>query len=217
MLIIPVIIIILAVVVSLLRLRLKAEISSGERLVAVLVGRSGAVWNFMTGTGEIRLFGWRLKRFPISAEAPSEAGREREATERKPAGEKKVRRRSLRDGLQLLPSVGRALWRYGLGLLQAVTVERLEADIEGGFEEPHLTGQAYGFYQAAYGVAPAVVSRVRYRPDWSGASFAGSAGIAVAIPLYRLMYRTLVLLWELPLRKILKLAIGTKEGVQDGQ
>ncbi|RME19837.1 MAG: hypothetical protein D6800_13800 [Candidatus Zixiibacteriota bacterium] len=117
----------------------------------------------------------------------------------------------------MLPSVATALWHYGLGLLRAVRVERLEADIEGGFEEPHLTGQVYGFYQAAYGVAPAVVSRVRYRPDWSGASFDGSAGVAVAIPLYRLFYQTVVLLWELPLRKIVKLAIGTKEGVQDGQ
>ncbi|MCP4684479.1 MAG: hypothetical protein GY867_03425 [bacterium] len=103
-----------------------------------------------------------------------------------------------------------------MDLLRASIIEQAEGEIEGGFDSPDLTGQAYGFYSAAMGAAPALAGRFRYVPDWTGASFSGAARLTVALPMYRLAARTTVLIWRLPIRKIVKLAIGEKGGVQDG-
>jgi len=62
-----------------------------------------------------------------------------------------------------------------------------------------------------------VVGRVQFIPDWIGPSFSGTARVSVAIPVYKLLLRTIVLTYRLPLRDLLKLAIRKKKGVSDVQ
>ena len=115
----------------------------------------------------------------------------------------------------ILPECLKALGVYTISLLQAAIVERAEAEIEAGFEHPQHTGQLFGYYQAVVGAVPAL-GRVQYIPVWSGRSFGGSADFSVAWPMYRLLWQTTVLLFRLPVMKIVKLAIGSKEGAKDG-
>jgi hypothetical protein len=135
-------------------------------------------------------------------------------------GTKKSKRRGhwgqWQEFLPLLPKCAKALHGYSFGILRSIIVEELQAEIEAGFDSPDLTGLTFGYYQAALAAAPGVVGRVEYRPDWTGASFSGQARGSVALPLYRLLGRSIVLVYQLPLREILKLAIGRRRGGQDG-
>ncbi len=205
-------IVLIVVAVMLLRFRIRLDLSKEHRLLFVGLGRSGHEHDFASGTGTVRLFGLNIKSIKPEREKP----KDKPKPAKKPKVKKKsTRRRSIADMLRVVPSVGRAVTGYFYSLLKSFTVEKLEGEIEAGFETPDLTGQAYGFYQAAVGAVPGIAGRLRYIPDWEGPSFSGAAKVSVAIPLYRVFVRTIVLIFKLPLRDLIKLAIGTKKGDQD--
>jgi hypothetical protein len=216
-------IIVLLGALLLARLRLRLEISDDRKLLFVGLGRTGPEYDFRTGRGVFRLFGFRTREFVLARgkksvkEEIKEAVRQEKAEEAKTKKAKPKRKRSIKDIAAIVPQSLKALGRYLLGLMKSAVVEQAEGEIEAGFEEPHLTGQLFGYYQAALGVAPSLVGRVAYVPDWSGASFSGAVRCAVAWPVYRLAWQTTLLVFRLPVTKIVKLAIGTKEGVQDGK
>lgn len=199
--------------ILLLKLRVRFELGSGRRILFVGLGRSGSEIDFTERVQTIRLFGWALWSSPMKAADESEIPPD---DKKKTKRRRKGRVRSIREMLAAVPEISRAMWRYSIGLLKSIVVEELEAEIEGGFEAVDLTGQVFGYYQAALAAAPGVMGRVRYTPDWTGASFDGKARVAVALPLYRLVMCTLTLIYQLPLRRLVKLAIGKKRGGQDG-
>ena len=206
--------IILAVLVCLLFLRVRVRLvvkGRSRRLLFVGLGQSGADLDFIGKRGTLKVAGLGIKRFEIGKEAPDKP---KKKPKEKPA---RKRHRSVIDIIKAVPQSARALGAFGLGLLKSVVVEEAEGRIEAGFDQPDLTGITFGYYQAALATAPSLVGRVQYLPDWTGASFSGSMRVAVAIPLYKIGWRTIILLWQLPLRKLWKVAIGTKRGDQDGQ
>ena len=208
---------VLIVALLVLRLRLRLEISSDRKLLFAGLGQTGPEFDFRSRTGVVRLFGLRTKQFRLGGRKPEKKEREADKArraEKKPP--KAKRKRSPKEIVKILPQCLRALGKYLLGLLKAAIVEQAEGEIEAGFDAPHLTGELFGFYQAALAAAPGVVGRVRYIPDWTGQSFSGSVRCSVAWPVYKLIWQTTLLVFRLPVRKIIKLAIGTKEGVQDG-
>ncbi len=227
--------------ITLLRLRCRFEVAPDSRLVFVGLGRSGVELDFKTRQQVFKLFGISVKTSPMeSPEDPldesgapqlavesesdidSHVGRSDTAQEEIDANRKtrtaksKRRVRRWQDILPLIPKCAKALQAYSFGILRSIVVEELQAEIEAGFESPDLTGMTYGYYQAALAAAPGVVSHVEYRPDWTGASFSGRARGSVALPLYRLIYRSAALIWQLPLRDLIRLAIGKQRGGQDG-
>lgn len=208
-----IIIALLFAAILLLRLRVRFELGGGRRILFVGLGRSGSELNFTERVQTIRLFGWTLWSGPMKAADESEIPPD----DKKKTKRKKPRRvRPVREMIEAVPAISSAMWHYSIGLLKSVIVEELEAEIEAGFEAVDLTGQVFGYYQAALAAAPGVMGRVRYTPDWTGASFDGKARVAVALPLYRLVMCTLTLIYQLPLRRLVKLAIGKKRGGQDG-
>jgi hypothetical protein len=221
-------IIVLVTALLLTRLRLRLEVSDDRRLLFVGLGRTGPELDFRTKRGVLRLFGFRIGEFAIRRgekkvadeikKAIEEAAGDRAApTKEKAKKAKRKRKRSIRDIVAVVPQSLRAVGKYFLGLVKAAVVEQAEGEIEAGFASPDLTGQVYGYYQAALGVAPALVGRVAYTPIWTGPSFSGVVRCAVAWPVYRIVWQTTLLVFRLPVTKIIKLAIGTKEGVQDGK
>ena len=100
------------------------------------------------------------------------------------------------------------LWKI---LLKSIIVEELSGTIKAGFDSPCLTGQIFGYYQAVVGAVPSMAGRVIYIPVWDEELFEVSFKASVAIPLYKIVYRTMILIIKLPLREIIKLAIGKKE------
>ena len=204
----------LVVAVSILRLRVRFELAENRRLLCLTIGRSGPEIDLSTRQGSLRLFGREIGKFKLKEKKPEV---KRAEVKEKPPPEKAKRTRSLRDILRVLPQCAKPLGVYLITLLKATAVEELEGEIKAGFAQPDLTGMTFGYYQAALAAVPSVVGRIDYIPDWDGASFSGSARISVALPLYRLIYRTVILLVRLPLRKLVKLAIGEKKGAEDGK
>ncbi len=199
----------------LLRLRLRAQWGTKRRLVFVGLGRSGPEVDLAKKMGAFKMFGITLKRFSLKSEPEKE-----DETKKKPKAKKarKPRRqRSWSQVRELVPVVARESGSFLKRILSAVVIEELQGEVRAGFDSPSDTGTAYGYYQAAVAAAPSVVGRVRFEPVWEGASFAGSAKVAVALPLYKLVWRIIVLALRLPLREIYKLAIGTRKGGHDVQ
>jgi hypothetical protein len=199
-----------------LRIHLKLEISGDRRLLFAGLGRTGPEFDFVGKRGAIRLFGFSISTFDLGKKKAREpAPTVRTEKPAKKGAPKAKRLRPLRSIIAIVPQCSRALWRYFTGLLKAAMVEEAEADIQAGFDSPDLTGYLFGYYQAAMATVPLVGSRVRYTPDWTGASFSGVARLSLAMPLYRLAWLTFWLVLSLPVMKIIKLAIGRKKGVTD--
>ena len=202
-----------------LRIRVRARLDSEHRLLFVGLGRSGPEMDFVRQEGVFKLFGMTIKHFKM--------GEEEEQPEEKPVEQpekaKKARKKpgrirrlgSGREAIDFALVVIKATWKYLVGTVKSLIVEQLEGEIEGGFDSPHLTGEAYGYYHALMGAVPALAGRFNYIPDWNGPSLTGSLRVSVALPLYRFAYQTLRYWLRLPLRKIIKLAIGEKKGEQD--
>lgn len=216
MLYVILIIVLLMAAVTLLRIRIRFELTPDRRLLFVGLGRTGHEQDFVARVGRIKLFGVAVKT--ISGVEKKEAEPEKKPDrEKKPKKKKPGRKRSMGQLLGVVPGVLSAVGNYMWSLVKSIKVEELHGEIVAGFDSPDATGQAFGYYQAALAMAPSVVGRVQFRPDWTGQSFGGSARVALAIPLYRIILRTIVLIFKLPLRKLIKLAIGKKKGDQDVQ
>ena len=210
------IVIVLFAAFLLVRLRVRVEISPERRTLFVGLGRTGPEVDFINREIRIRLSGFSVKRF--SLDHPERHAKivapEKRLTPRAAKDTKPSRRRSVSMALQALPQGLNAMWKYFVGLLKATIIERAEGEIEAGFSAPHITGQVYGCYQMALAAVPALAGRFQFVPVWTGPSFSGRLNVCIAWPVYRLAWQTALLVWRLPKRKLYKLAIGEKKGVQ---
>lgn len=209
---------------TLLRLRVRFEVGQDGRWLFVGLGRSGLRLDYIHKQREWQLWGHTMRREPLTArktsKAPAETTKSKDETDPGKADtetSRNKRRIPWQEALQLAPAVVSALWSSSLELLRSLIVEQLQAEVEGGFEEPDLTGMAFGYYQAALAAAPGLVSHVGYTPVWTEAGFVGQARGSIALPLYRLILVSVRMAWRLPLRQLIKLAIGNRKGVQDGE
>jgi hypothetical protein len=207
---------ILGVAVMLLRVRLRLELSPERRILFVGLGRTGPEFDFIKREGVLKLFGLRLSRFNLEKRPPvpqpkKPAPYPRDESSVSPSR----RRRSVKLVLQTVSQSLSAFWKYAVGIMKATIIEQAEAEIEIGFDTPDVTGQVFGYYQAALAVAPGLFSRVLFVPNWTNRTFSGSARLSLAWPVYRLLWQTTLLVWRLPKRNIYRLAIGERKGVRD--
>lgn len=175
------------IIFSLFRFRVRLNLTQESKTIFVGVGNTGITTDLKLGTGSFSLAGFKFrpKPFKWKFKAPQAA-------------------------LKAIPKMVRAFWNYTFSILKCVTIEQLEGEINAGLGEPHLTGYAFGFYQAALAGIPGASQRFRFNPDWTGASFDGRFNAAVSIPIYRIIYRSIVLVFQLPFRELIKMAIGRK-------
>jgi len=216
-----IVLIIIAVIGILLfvRIRLRMEFTPDQRWLFAGLGRTGIKHDFISTDTTILWCGLPVRKKSPKGKKPVDADqktkdRAKIVSRKKPRSDGR-RERSKRQIAWVIKRSIPALWKYGIGLLRSIIVEQLEARVAGGFDSPHLTGQVFGYYQAALATAPSVVGRVQYDPDFTGASLSGTAKASVALPLHQLLLRTVILVAELPLREIVRLAIGKKKGDSD--
>lgn len=233
-----ILIIILMAIIALLLLRIRVRYVNqpGEHTLFAGLGRSGMLNDYTNQEQRFMLFGWTISRGSLEeddeareikllkkaqkkarkaekAKAKAEKARAKaeKAKTEAPEKEKPERKRRLSDVIEVIVKSQRAVRQFIMGMLRSLVVEELEGEVHAGLPEPDQTGMAYGYYQAALGAMPGVVGRVNFIPDWTGMSFNASGRAAVALPVYRLVGRTLKLAWSLPKMKIIRVAIGKKQ------
>ncbi len=204
--------IIIIALTLLLKIRLKLQLEEMHKIAFFGLGRSGVSYDFISHRIVLQLFGKKVKE--LSTESETEKVEKVRKTTK--ISDKPKRVRPLADILKLIPKSSQAFYKYTISILKDIIVEELEGQVSGGFDSPDITGQLFGYYQAAYYAVPSVVGRVQYYPNWVEASFDANLKASVAIPLYKIMYRSIILFFSLPLRDILKITIGRKERSHDG-
>lgn len=209
------ILLIIITLILLLKIRLKLRLEDQHKTAFFGLGRSGLSYDFISHRLLVQLFGKQIKE--LSSQTKTEKkSKEKKAIEKTAKKQKPKRIRPIKDFINLIPKSSKALYSYSVSLLKSIIVEELEGQVSGGFDSPDVTGQFYGYYQAAYYAVPSVVGRVQYQPNWTEASFDADLRASVAIPLYKIMYRSIILFFSLPLRDIIKITIGRKERSHDG-
>lgn len=181
------VIFLLAAIALLMRLRVRLKITFEEQTLFVGLGYTGFSYDFTKQVRSIHVSGVRVRRRPYKLNFPT-----------------------LQRFIALLPRVLKVLAKYFRSIVRGLVIEELDGQIIGGFSQPHLTGMTYGFYQAVLAGMPVAAGRFQYVPDWQGASFRGNFKICLAIPLHRLIFRTTIMIFQMPLIELIKLAIGRK-------
>ena len=103
-----------------------------------------------------------------------------------------------------------------ISIIRSIIVEELDGELTAGFTSPHITGHVYGYYQAVAGIVPNLNERFTFSPVWDDSTFDGRLRASVSLPLYKLIYRFMIFIISLPLRKIITFIIGKKRGGQNG-
>ncbi len=200
------------------RLRLRFQLSPERRLLFVGFGRTGPEFDFVNRVVTIRLFGVTVKksamqRKPKTVTALPKHAETGEDQER--ATKPKRRRGPFPLGI-LTESVG-ALWRFVIGIIKGIIVEEAQGELALGFASPDVTGKVYGYYNAVAWMAPALTERFTWSPVFSGKTFGGTARVTVALPMYVVVYRTILLVTRLPIRKIITYWRSKPKGERHGQ
>ncbi len=206
-------VLLMIVLFTLLKLRLKFEISSERKELFLGLGRSGAIINFKNRSKIFSLFGFRVKE--VFSQKKKKEKEKLENVIAKPK-KKKKRKRDIKEAIKLLPGLSKVFFSYIIGLFSSLKIENLTGELKAGFNSPDITGMLFGYYHAVAASVPAIGRNTKFEPVWDEAILEGRVKGSIAIPLYRVIYLTFVLLIKLPLRELLKLAIGRKEGGQDG-
>lgn len=200
----------------LLKFRIRLDITDKKRTMFVGLGRTGTEFSLRDRTLWMKVFGYRLKQMKLGGKKiEKKMEKEKPGKEARPRPKVRRRLRSRVDFLKIGRRSASALFSFSKSLVKATYIERLDGNINAGFDSPDLTGKLYGFYQASLSAAPSLMGRLSYQPDWSGASFRGSAHLSLALPMYKFCYESIRLIFSLPLRDIIRLAIGTKKGGHD--
>ncbi|MDX9856577.1 MAG: hypothetical protein RBT76_02180 [candidate division Zixibacteria bacterium] len=217
----------------LLRLRVRLVLDDQYRLVFVGLGRSGSEINLRTRQGTIKIAGIAIRQFDLDEADDRTAGPGQsppKPSPRKSAWLGRLLHRGFRRTWEEARVFAKTWWRdirgrgdritravvlFGAELLHDLILEQLEGKVEAGFDEPHLTGEVFGYYQAALGVFPALAGHVQFVPVWTGASFRGAIRVTVALPLYALVWRTVRLMWRLPITRLVAFSIHLKKGAGD--
>lgn len=200
------------------RLRLRFQLAPERRILFVGFGRSGPEFDFVNRTVTVRLFGLTVKKAPMKTESATvaETPKEVEAKPDSPRPAKPKKHRGRFPFTIVTESVG-ALWRYLVGILKGIIVEEAEGELALGFESPDVTGKIYGYYHAVVWMAPALTERFTWSPVFSGKTVNGRARITLALPMYVVVFKTIVLITQLPIRKIIRYWRSEPKGERHGQ
>lgn len=209
LLVVALIVLLSLVLITLLHIRVRLSIESNLKTLFVGLGRTGVLTNFTDQTRSIIVSGKSLKTSPIEEELLK-------PKKEKPA-KKSKRTRPFSDIVAIIPDTFRAFGKYIYSVVKSIIIEEFGAEVKVGLPDPYLTGIAFGYYQAAVGAVPFLGRHFKFTPDWNEVSITGGLKTTVSIPLYKIIYRTTVLVFGLPLRKLVKLAIGRKDRKQNGR
>jgi hypothetical protein len=198
----------------LFNLRLSIRLSKEDKILFAGLGQSGSEFDFSSKKGSLKLFGLNLKQFDLTKKEKKPKEKKEEKKKRK---RKSKRTRSVKDALKLLPQTFTAFKNFMVSIFKSIVVEELDGELEAGFASPHITGYVYGYYQAVSAIVPSFSQRFTFSPVWEKSSFDGQLNASFSLPLYKLLFKVIIFITSLPLRKIFVFVRGKKKGGQNGR
>ncbi len=202
----------LLALLTLLRIRVKLGLYPNVKTLFVGLGNSGIRIDISGKKSSIILAGRTIRTRSIKAKTIKQRPEAKIKTSKR---KRFLRSLPFKQVVAVIPNTIKAFWDYFFSILKSAAIEEFDGEINAGFGPPDITGMAFGFYQATLAGIPGIDKRFKYIPDWNGLSFQGQLRLSVSIPLYRVLFRTMVVAWQLPLRDLLKLAIGTKKAMPE--
>jgi len=132
--------------------RIRAVFDESEKVIRASYTLAGFVYDIPSKRVAVTLAGIRLFTFPIS---------------------NKIAQVVLEKGAKEKPSFSDLKLEYlkkAKNLVGGTKIRELVIKISGGFTEPFYTGKMYGYYWAAKGMYPNLMSHVDFKPDFSSGS-----------------------------------------------
>jgi hypothetical protein len=183
-------------VIAFAPLKLRIMFYRNEPDVSVLLFGTGPFYDQRRGRFGISVFGFRVT-IPIRRKAD---GRPR-ATER---AKKAFQGLPGRLNLSLILTCGRAFIRYAVRLASSVRGSISGLAVEPVFSNPALTGMAFGWTRAVYGVVPGLADTLAVTPSFTLERTAISGRIELSIRIWQMAFATGRFLLDLPIREIVK-------------
>ncbi|MBW1784777.1 MAG: hypothetical protein JRL30_29040 [Deltaproteobacteria bacterium] len=145
--------------------RIRAVFDESEKVIRASYTLFGSVYDIPSKKVVIMLAGVKLFSFPVTGKDAPDAKKdgEKEKKEKKKKKKKKKRKFSFSDlNIEYL--------KMAKNLVGGTKIRELVIKISGGFTEPFYTGKMYGYYCAAKGMYPNLMSHVDFKPDFSSGS-----------------------------------------------
>ena len=196
----------------LLHLRFKFFYTPEAKFLFFGLGRSGLTIDLLQREKIITLSGIKLSEKPLTARVAVEKQEQPKPKKRK-SSRFKI---SFGQIKAILPKIFKPLKNFSIGLIKSVKIEELRGKISPGFDSPALTGWTYGWYNLICGIAPKVNKHFVYHPIWENRYFEGEFKTSLSIPLYKIVGRSFLMIWQLPIIEIWKIIKQNRGRSQNG-
>ena len=135
----------LLALLTLFRLRVKLDLYPNVKTLFAGLGYTGIRIDITGKTRSILFAGRTIKIFSTEKKPEKKPPEEKTKTAKK---QKPGRQRPLKKILAVVPTTLKALTNYTYSILKSAAIEEFDGQINAGFGPPHITGAAFGFYQA---------------------------------------------------------------------
>jgi hypothetical protein len=161
--IISALIAILIAVLLIASIRVRARFAEEEKAVSLSYTLLRVRLDFDDLTGRPIIAGFPLPKFSLRR-GKKKAAEDKEEKAAKKKEKKKGKKRFKFSDLKI------EYLSMAKSLIGGIRFRELELKIRGGFTEPFYTGKMYGYYWAARGMYPNLMSHVDFKPDFSSGS-----------------------------------------------
>ena len=200
-----IIIAVLVVLVCLLMaasIRIRGVFDQSEKTVRASYIFVGSRFSIPEKRVFISLGGINLFDFPIKS-------KEKKEKKEKKEGEKDKKRFRFSDlNIEYL--------KMAKELIGGTKIRELAIKIRGGFTEPFYTGKMYGYYWAAKGMYPKLMSHVDFKPDFSSGTLIFEGKGLVTLRMFYIFRFVCCLLYDKLKRKFTKKSSREKKGIDHG-
>lgn len=153
--------IILFVLLMAASIRIRARFDESEKMVAASYTFLKTAFDISEKRIYVSAAGIRLFSFPIK----SDEKKEKKAVVPDMAEKEKPKKKRFS-----FSDLNMKYLRMAKALIGGTKIRELAIKIRGGFTEPFYTGKMYGYYWAAKGMYPKLMSHVDFKPDFSSGS-----------------------------------------------
>ena len=188
-------------------IRIRGVFDQSEKTVHASYMFVGSLFSFPEKRVFISIAGISLFSFPIKSKKKRKTEIEKETEKEKPKKDKK------RFGFS---DLNIEYLKMAKELIGGTKIRELTIKIRGGFTEPFYTGKMYGYYWAAKGMYPKLMSHVDFKPDFSSGTLIFEGKGLVTLRMFYIFRFVCCLLYDKLKQNFLKKSSIEKKGIDHG-